>query len=384
MFNKKITIYFLLSVFIILSFSSLALASDFETNAKSAILVDAETGQVLTKQNADIELPPASITKIMTLLLTMEELDAGEITLEDEVYISEDAEAQYGSQIWVSEGDKISLDEILRAVIIPSANDATVALAEYIGGTKGNFVRMMNQRAEELGMENTYFANSTGLPERDGQDTYTTAYDIALMASELVQYDIILDIGSMRVDFIAGEDRYTTNNFVGRYPGSDGLKTGWTTEAGYCLVGTAQQDDIRLIAVVMGTESDRERVRETEKLLNYGFRAFHRENLINEGIEMGEVEIDKGEEEQVGVLTENPFVATIKRGTKDLVEQETNLADDLEAPVEAGDLAGEVSFIYDGDYLGSVNLLVSEDVEQAGFFTRFFRWIRDFITGFFD
>ncbi len=383
MFNKKITVC-LLSILIILSFSSLALAIEDEVDVRSAILVDAETGQVLDKQNADIELAPASITKIMTLLLAMEELEAGEISLDDEVYISEEAESQYGSQIWVSQGDEISLEEILSAVIIPSANDATVALAEHIGGTKSNFVRMMNQRAEELGMENTYFANSTGLPEREEQDTYTTGYDIAIMSAELVQYDLILEIGSKRTDEIAGDIRYTTNNLVGHYPGADGLKTGWTTDAKYSLAGTAKQDDIRLIAVVMGAESDRERVRETEKLLNYGFRAFHRENLINEGIEIGEVEIDKGEEEQVGVVTESSFVATIKRGTKDLVEQEINLADDLEAPVEAGDLAGEVSFIYDDYYLGSVDLLVSEDVEQAGFFTRVFRWIRDFITGFFD
>ena len=383
MFNKKI-VACLLSILIILSFSSLALASDFEVDAKSAVLVDAETGQVLTKQNADVELPPASITKIMTLLLTMEELEAGEISLDDEVYISEDAEAQYGSQIWVSQGDEVSLDEILRAVIIPSANDATVALAEHIGGTKSNFVRMMNQRAEELGMEDTYFANSTGLPERESQDTYTTAYDIAVMAAELAQYDLILDIGSRRVDMIAGENRFTTNNLVGHYPGADGLKTGWTTEAGYCLVGTAQQDDSRLIAVIMGTESDRERVRETEKLLNYGFRAFHREDLINEGVEVAEVEIDKGAEEKVNVITESYFAASIRRGTKDLVEQEITLADDLEAPVKAGDVAGEVKFIYDGNELGTVNLLVSEDVERAGFFTLIFRWIRNFITGFFE
>ncbi len=383
MFNKKIAAC-LLSILIILSFSKLALASDFEVDAKSAVLVDAETGQVLTKQNPDIELPPASITKIMTLLLAMEELEAGEISLDDEVYISEDAEAQYGSQIWVEQGDKISLDEILRAVIIPSANDATVALAEHIGGTKSNFVRMMNQRAEELAMEDTYFANSTGLPERESQDTYTTAYDIATMAAELAQYDFILDVGSKRVDMIAGANRFTTNNLLGHYPGADGLKTGWTTEAGYCLVGTAQQDDSRLIAVVMGTESDGERVRETEKLLNYGFRAFHREDLINEGVEVAEVEIDKGVEEKVGVLTENSFAASIRRGTKDLVEQEITLADNLEAPVEAGDIVGEVEFIYDGNKLGSTNLLVAEDVERAGFFTLVFRWIRNFITGFFN
>ncbi len=383
MYNKKITVC-LLSILIILSFSNLALASDFEVDAKSAILVDSETGQVLTEQDSDIELPPASITKIMTLLLAMEDLAAGEISLDDEVYISEDAEAQYGSQIWVNQGDEVPLDEILRATIIPSANDATVALAEHIGGTKSNFVQMMNQRAEELGMEDTYFANSTGLPEEEGQDTYTTAYDAAIMASQLTQYELVLDIGSRRVDKIAGKNRFTTNNLVGHYPGADGLKTGWTSEAGYCLVGSAQQNDSRLVAVVMGTESDEERVRETEKLLNYGFRAFQREDLINEGVEIAEVGVDKGVDESVSAVTESSFAASIKSGTKDSVEQEIVLADDLEAPVEAGDVAGEVNFVYDGNRLGSVDLLVSEDIEKAGFFTLAFRWIRDFIIGFFQ
>ncbi|MCK8817022.1 D-alanyl-D-alanine carboxypeptidase [Natroniella sulfidigena] len=374
-----------LLIILFLALIPTAYASEPDLDLKSAMLVEAETGQVLYSYNEDLELAPASITKTMALLLVMEALEAGEISLEEEVEATRLAQSKGGSQIWLQAGEKMTVEDLLKAVIIPSANDATVALAEHIGGSKDNFVRQMNRRAEELGLENTYFGNATGLPVRDGQDSYSTAEDIAVMSRELIKYDLVMDYSARRTARIRGGEYpiYTTNNFIGHFEGADGLKTGWTTQAGYNLVGTAERDGVRFISVVLGTDSDQARVNETARLLDYAFRAFHETKLINSGVEVEQVEVDKGEELEVPVVTATEFSAFIERGTKDEIEQEVRIEEELEAPVEEGARVGELLFIQEDQELGRVELVTAEEVERAGILTLLFRWIKNFILGFF-
>ncbi|OCL25745.1 D-alanyl-D-alanine carboxypeptidase [Orenia metallireducens] len=374
---------FLLSIFI--PVTAYGQAGNFDVNAKSAILMDAESGQVLFAKNEHLELPPASITKIMTALLAMEAIDRGDVALEDKVTISALAESMGGSQVWLEAGEKMPLEDLLKSILIPSANDASVAVAEYIGGTEHNFVRMMNQKAKQLGMNNTLFVNTTGLPEEHGNH-HSSAYDIAVMGRELVKHKQIFKWTSQRLAYIRNGSYpiYTTNELLGHFPDADGLKTGWTEEAGYCLAGTASRGDLRLIAVVMGTDSPSGRVDETAKLLNYGFRAFTKAILINSGIEVSTVEVKKGKELEVPIETAQSFSAMIERGTKELVEQEVEITKELEAPVKKGDKVGKLIFKKDDRVLGEVDLVVAKEVEKAGFFTLIWRWIVDFVMGFFE
>lgn len=357
----------------------------FDVNAKSAVLMEAETGQVLFAKNEHMELPPASITKIMTALLAMEAIDRGDVSLDDKVKVSALAESMGGSQVWLEAGEKILLKDLLKSVLIPSANDSAVAIAEYIGGTEQNFVRMMNQKAKQLGMKNTLFINTTGLPVEHGNH-HSSAYDIALMGRELVKHKKIFDWTSKRLAYIRDGNYpiYTTNELLGHFPGADGLKTGWTEEAGYCLAGTAKQGDLRLIAVVMGTDSPTARVDETAKLLNYGFRAFTKAILINSGVEKSTVEVKKGKKLEVPIETAQSFSAMIERGTKELVEQEIEINKELEAPVKKGEKVGKLIFKKDDRVLGQVDLVAAKDVEKAGFFTLIWRWIVQFVMGFFE
>ena len=250
--------------------------------AKSAKLVDASTGQVLYAANSEERMAPASITKIMTMLLVMEQVRDGRISLDDVVAVSTEASLMGGSQVYLKERERVPVRDLMAATAIRSANDASFALAEHVAGTADDFVRMMNQRAVELGMENTQFTNPEGL---DDPDHYTTASDIAIMSRELIQYPEVLEwtstwIGKMRDGTY---DLFNTNRLIKEYDGADGLKTGHTDKAGYCLAGTAERGGVRLIAVVMGTAGEKERVAETSKLLDYGFRNFERATLAEAG-----------------------------------------------------------------------------------------------------
>ncbi|MFO7820348.1 MAG: D-alanyl-D-alanine carboxypeptidase family protein [Halanaerobacter sp.] len=362
---------------------------DFDVEAKSAILMDFETGQVLFRKNENLELPPASITKIMTLLLTAEALEEGEVSLDDQVEISSFAESMGGSQVWLAEGEEYSLKDILKAVVLPSANDACVALAEHIGGTEQNFVNMMNRRAKELGLEHTHFVNTTGLPA-EHEKHYTSAHDIAVMGRELIKvYPEVLDWSAKRVDYIKNGNLriYTTNNLIGYYPGADGIKTGWTEKAKYCLAGTAERGERRLISVVMKTDSENARVEQSAELLDYGFKAFYKANLIGPQKQTAKVEVQGGKKLEVPVATSEGFSAVIKRGTKELIEQKVQTVDKLEAPVDKGTTAGKIVFVHEDDpdnQLGEVELVTTEKVEKANIFVRIFRWLKEFILGFFN
>ncbi|MBM7557200.1 D-alanyl-D-alanine carboxypeptidase family protein [Halanaerobacter jeridensis] len=389
MLNLKRNISLLLIVLILFSTNVVfAQSQGFDVEAKSAILMEFETGQILFRKNENLELPPASITKIMTLLLTAEAIEEGKASLDDQVEVSSFAESMGGSQAWLAEGETYPLKDLLKAVVLPSANDACVAVAEHIGGTEQNFVRMMNRRAKDLGLEHTHFVNTTGLPVEHGEH-YTSAHDIAVMARELIQtYPKLLEWSSNRVDYIKNESLriYTTNNLVGHYPGADGLKTGWTEKAEYCLAGTAQRGERRLISVVMKTDSQNARVEQSAELLDYGFKAFYKANLIGPQNKISQVAVKGGKQLEVPVATAQGFSAVIKRGTKELVKRRVEVTDKLEAPVKKGDKAGKIVFVHEDDPenpLGEVELVATKNVEKANIFVRIFRWLKDFIMGFF-
>ncbi|GAB6099773.1 serine hydrolase [Halanaerocella petrolearia] len=382
-FKRKIGVGLFL---VLLLLPTVVQAQAFDVKANSAVLMDAETGQILFSKEPNLELPPASITKLMTILLTMEAVDNGETSLSSKIEVTPLAESMGGSQVWLEAGDKLELEELLRAVIIPSANDAAVAIAEYIGGTEQNFVQMMNRKARELGLKHTSFINTTGLPVDNGGH-YSSAHDIAVIARELItEHPQVLKWTDKRVDYINNGKLplYTTNNLIGNYPGATGLKTGWTEEAGYCLAGTAKRGDRHLIGVVMGTDSEQARVDETSKLLDYGFRAFRKVKLINQGVEIEEVPVKKGTQLKVPVETASGLSAVVKKGTKEQVEQEVKIDHELEAPVEKGAKVGRLIFKQDDKALDSVKLVTVNKVEKAGLFTLLYRWLKDFVLGFFN
>jgi len=361
-----------------------AFAVGFDVEAKSAILMEAETGQVLFAKNKDKELPPASMTKIMTLLLAMEAIDSGQFTLDDTVITSEFASSMGGSQIYLAPKEKMKVRTLLEAIAIASANDACVAIGEYIGGTEGSFVAMMNQKVKELDLKHTNFVNSTGLPTDDGEH-YSSAYDLAVMARGLVtKHPKVLDWTSTWIDTIRDGEftLYNTNGLIEYYPGADGLKTGWTDEAGYCLTATAKRDGMRLISVVMQTDSKKSRVEESAKLLSYGFSRFDLTKVVSKGENIGEVKVKNGEKLKVAVETAKDLQAVVKTGDGE-IERDVKLNKEVEAPIKQGETVGKLVLTQQDRKVGTVNLVASKSVKKASLLTRLIRMIKEFLLGFF-
>lgn len=365
-----------------------AYGQDFDLDIRAAILVEAETGQVLYEKNSAETLPPASITKIMTLLIAMEEIEKGNLSLDSEISISKYAESMGGSQIYLAAGTRIKLEDLLKAVTIASANDASVAIAEAIGGTYSNFIRLMNKRAEELGMVNTHFANSTGLPVEHGEH-YTTAYDTTLMARELIKYEKVLEWASIWVDYVQLPGReamlVNTNKMINYYPGMDGLKTGYTSEAGYCLAATAKRDNMRLISVIMGAETEKRREELTARLLDYGFNAFEKELILRKGEQVHNIEVPDGKKTVTTAEVAEDLYVVYKRGAKGTLQKEIVLREDLKAPIEKGEVLGQELIVQDGEILAQVDLVAVENIEKANIFTRLWRafvnWVGQLLKG---
>lgn len=351
--------------------------TDFDVPAKSAILIDAKTGQVLYEKNADEQLPPASITKIMTLLLAMEAVEKKQVTLNDLVTISPYAMSMGGSQIFLSSKDRLPLGTMLEAVTMASANDGCVAVAEFLAGTEGNFVDKMNRRAKELGMNNTHFSNATGLPLADH---YTTAHDIALMARQLIKYPEFRKWAStwhttvQLADGVRGLSN--TNSLLNQYPGLDGVKTGHTDEAGYCLAASAERAGLRLVSVVLGTKNEQARNAASAALLDYGFRAFAQKVLVEKNTPIKGVSVQKGTKTSVEAYTADDIKVSVIRGETPAYQQKIESLNKL-APVKKGEKVGELVLVQGNNELGRTDLLASQDVGKATFIFRFFNWIGD-------
>lgn len=336
--------------------------------AKSVILTESATGQVLYSQNPDEKLPIASVTKIMTLLIAAEEMKEGRITMEDTVTASFHAFSMEGSVIWLNEGEKMSLYDITRSIVISSANDACAALAEYISGSEDAFVQRMNKRAAELGMTNTNFVNSTGL---DADNHYSTAADVAKMAAELRKYDYYDEFLLTRLTYVReGTDRATqllnTNRLLS-YKGITGLKTGTTDNAGYCFAATAKRGDMELIAVVLGAETDEGRFDIAKQLLDYGFDGFQLFSPTFEEERLTDIKVEKGVEKTIAIEAEKSLKCLIPKGKSSEVTYLYNIREKVKAPIKKGDQVGKIIVLLGDDTLFVAKVTAKSDCEELTF-----------------
>ena len=373
----KILIVYLVILSCMLSVYGSAFAS-IDVAAGSAILIEASTGQVLYDKNSDVALPPASITKLMTLVLAFEALETGKVKWEDEVTVSEAAWRMGGSKMYIEVGKRVKYGELITGISVVSGNDACIAVAEHLYGSENVFVKNMNAMAKKLGLTKSNFLNSTGMPAEGHK---MSARDIANLAKYLIEtYPRILEIESMREYTFNGIRQDNRNPLLGSFPGADGLKTGWTTEAGYCLVGTASQGGMRLISVVLNTENENQRKVVSQELLNYGFRNYEIVNAISENETIALVPVKNGKKFNVAVksLVQIPVVVTA--GQKDNIKLVVKDMGKLNAPVTAGTVVGSVEVQLDGKVYGSTELVTVEDVPKINFIRRFFRWIKNLIA----
>ena len=339
-------------------------------SAKSYILMDGQTRTVLAERDSEEPLPPASLTKIMTSFVAAAELAAGRIALDDQVPISVKAWRTSGSKMFVREGTEVALDDLLRGIIVVSGNDASVAVAEYIAGAEDAFADMMNLHAKDLGMTTTRFVNSSGLPD-DGH--YSSAKDMAILSAALIErYPEHYSMYSER-SFQYGEierPQVNRNRLLWRDNSVDGVKTGMTEAAGFCLVASALREGTRLIAAVMGAENDADRLRDTQKLLAYGFRYFETHDLYSGDETLATPRVWYGTAEEVAVGIDEPIRMTVPRGRYDDLSAVLDIPDEIEAPIAAGDVLGVVRVTLDDEVLAERSLLAQTAVTEAGFFSR--------------
>ncbi|WP_088226428.1 D-alanyl-D-alanine carboxypeptidase family protein [Desulfosporosinus sp. FKB] len=341
------------------------MGAEIVTDAASAVLMDAASGRVLYEKDMNKELPPASVTKLMTLLVAAEAVESGKVKLTDKVTASENACKLGGSQIYLEPGETFTLEQMLIAIAVGSANDGCVAVAEHIDGTHEAFVEEMNRKAQALGLKNTHFANAYGLP---AEGHYTSAYDLAVIARETLKYPLIRKLTSIKeYDLRDGKFKlWNTNKLLWWYPGTDGFKTGWTNEAKYCLASTVERDGLRLICVVMGVPQVRGHFAESMKIYNYGFAKYQFKTFAPTGQKEGVVKVAKGKENTVNAVTEKAFGATIEKGNDKNFWVETKLNPEVSAPIKKGQKLGEIH-LYRNDILqSSVNLIADHSVEKAG------------------
>ena len=337
----------------------------FDVNARSAVLMDWNTGTVLYEKNKDKAMPPASVTKVMTLLLIMEAIDSGNLSLEDEVTVSEYAASMGGSQVFLEAGETMPVEEMLKCVIISSANDAAVALAEKTYGSEDAFVSRMNERAAELGMNNTHFENVTGLDD-DTSNHVTSAYDIALMSRELLDHPKILEYSGIWMDTIRdGAFGLTnTNRLIRFYHGATGLKTGSTAKAGFCISATARREDLHLIAVIMGSETRDTRNAAAQSLLDWGFASYS--VYTHAGGEAGTASVIGGTKNTCrGKLA--PYTALLPKGKQSQVTVEYVLHENIPAPVHTGDTIGSARYYLDKQLLTEFPITADEEIPEIGF-----------------
>lgn len=341
-------------------------AANIETSAESAILIDAATGKILYEKDAHKELPPASVTKLMTLLVAAEALEMGKVKLTDTVTASEKASSLGGSQIYLEPGEKFSLEEMLIAIAVGSANDGCVAVAEHIYGSHEEFVDVMNKKAMDLGLKNTHFVNSYGLP---AQGHYTSAYDLAVLGREALKHPLITKLTAIKeYDLRNGEFKlWNTNKLLWWYEGTDGFKTGWTQEAKYCLASTVERQGLRLICVVMGVPEVRGHFKESMKIYNYGFANYTYKEFAPAGSKQGEVIVHKGSVPVMEVVAERAIGLCVEKGKEKDCWIETKMDPNVNAPVAKGQKLGEI-IIYSGQAeQGRINIVAKEDVARAGF-----------------
>ncbi len=350
---------------------------DDSISSPSAVLMDAKSGKILFEKNAHEQRPCASITKVMTLLLVMEALDSEKIHLDDVVTASAHAASMGGSDIWLEEGEQMTVDDMIKATAVASANDAAVALAEFISGTEDDFVAAMNDKAQQLGMMETVFKNCNGLDE---EGHLTSAYDVALMSRELIKHRKIFDYTGIWLDNLRGGETQivNTNKLLRTYDGITGLKTGTTGDAGSCITATAERNGMSLIAVVLGADSGTARFKDAATLLDFGFAGFETVELsLND--ELYPVAVEGGMEKEVGVVCADKASLTLPKGEGKKLKRSVTMEESVPAPVMKGDKLGTVSYTLNGDELASFDILAASDVEKKSFSSVFALLWRAFI-----
>lgn len=356
---------------------------DLAPNAKSAIMIEASTGEILFQKNKDEKLAPASMTKMMSMLLIMEEIENGNLKWNEMITTSEKASSMGGSQIFLKVGEKMTAEDLLKGVAIASGNDAVVALAERVSGSEEQFVKRMNIRAKDLGLKNTNFINATGLT---ADNHYSSAYDMSLIAKELIKHEKILEFTSTYEDYLRKDTKspfwlVNTNRLVRFKEGVDGLKTGFTDEAGYCLTATMKKDNMRLITVVMKEENTSKRSADTTKMLDYGFNIYMVQTILDEKttIEKKKVELGKTLTTEI-VPKENITILNKKSDDQKNITYKTNI-NKIIAPVKKGDKVGTIDIIEDNNIISTIDATVKEDISKANILTIYLRNIKEIISG---
>ena len=363
---KKVICFFICVCFMMHSVVVFAEGNtDLGLNAKSAILMEESTGNILYESNPDERLPIASVTKVMTMLLIMEAVDSGKISLDDMVTVSENAMSYGGSTMFLETGEQLTVNDMLKGIAVASANDGCVAMAEHLAGSESAFVDMMNEKAKELGMENTHFMNTNGLDE---DDHYSSARDVAIMSRELMKHETIFNYTSIWMDTLRGGkfQLANTNKLIRFYDGANGLKTGSTSKALCCLSAAAKRNDMQLIAVVLGAPTSAERFASAKSLLDYGFANYAVNTQITAGDEVQNIAVEKGVDKEVGVVAGDSCSTLVKKGQEDNITKGIKIDETITAPIEAGQKIGTMTISRDGEVIADIDLNASSAVEKKG------------------
>ncbi len=350
-----------------------------QTTAESAILIDSVTGKVLFEKNADKELPPASVTKTMTLLVAMDQIAKGKASLDEKVQTSDNASKMGGSQIYLEPNEKLSMKEMLISIAVGSANDACVAVAEHLAGSHEGFVKMMNDKAQELGLKHSHFANAYGLPAKGH---YTSARDLSIIVKECLKYPLFLKYTSIkRYDLRDGKFvLWNTNKLLWWYDGCDGGKTGWTNEAKYCLASTCKRNGLRLISVVMATPELRSHFRESMRLYNYGFARYEAATVADAGQRLGKIRVNKGKWDWVDAIVRNDIAMVVPKGEKGTVSYKVSLIPYVSAPIQEGQKVGSISVTKDGKEAFQADVIASKSVEKSGVWKHIIKLVRSTLS----
>ena len=365
---------FLTLCFLISPCARIAMAeNDVDISSRSGILMDYASGEILFAKNAETHLPVASMVKMMTILIALEEYDEGNVTLDTMISTTENASGMGGSQVFIDPYVEYSFEDLLKSVIMASANDASVALAEYFNGNEKSFVNRMNKRAKELGMTNTNYVNSTGLP---APEQYSCAKDSAILMREILKHDLYHNYSSIWMDTLthpSGRETelVNTNKLIRYFEGCDGGKTGSTNEAGCCLTASAKRNDMRLISVIIGAENSKTRFNESSLLLSYGFANFENKLLVDISAPLKKVKVNKGKLDEVDVYGEENFSVIVKKGDNATYETNMEIPDAVKAPLENGDVVGKVVITKEGSVVKEVNVIVKEGIKHSSYLDNF-------------
>ncbi len=372
-----------LTLFILVVCPLYASGVELPLTGESAVLIDAHSGKILYEKDPHKLMYPASMTKLMTLVLAMEALEEGKVQMSDVVTASENAASYGGSQIFLAPNEKLTLKELLLGIALASGNDASVAVAEYIAGTHEEFVRMMNEKATELGMKNTHFVNCNGLHD---PDHYTTAYDFGKLGLYALRFPELLEICTVKHYRIREETKNpfqydNKNKLLWQYEGTDGFKTGWTSDAKYCFTGTCERDGLRFVSVVMGVPVMSGHFADTKVLFNWGYSQYVFKEFYPENEPLGMVQVGKGVKEEVKAVPDKKVGATVKKGNEKELTTVVELAEMIDAPIKEGEVLGYVSVMQNDEVIERTNLLAGEEIDKGSLFMEFKKMLRVVVTG---